>query len=153
MNIIRLITLVFGLLGVAVGCVKWRTWGRGPALGGATLASFAAYMHLAEIESAFRYPALAVFLVITFFFVTMSGRPVWRQLRIELLLASATIFTIWAWQLWPAGPSGVKFGLVILVGVFGASFVAVAITRFVRLILNDRQNRLQATTPGRRETL
>jgi hypothetical protein len=141
MNTVPLIVLLLGLLGVGFGLATWRSGGRGIALAGASLASFGAYIQLEKLDSAARYGALAVLAAIALVVFTMIGRSGWRHLRIELLLAAATILAIGASQFWADGPAGIRFGLAILAGVLATLFVTVALIRFARLLRSgSRQN-------------
>jgi hypothetical protein len=136
MTLVPLVLLVFGLVVVGLGCVRWQSGGRYAALAGANLASFAVYIQLEKLDSAAQYPALAVFAVFALSPFVMSGRSAWRHLRTELLLAAATILAIGTWQFWADGPSGIRFGLVISAGFLATLFVAVALVRFARLLLS-----------------
>jgi hypothetical protein len=142
MNIVPLIGLGLGLLGIGYGLVTWRSGGRGIALAGAGLASSAAYIQLANLDSAARYAALAALAIIGFFVFMMRGRWGLRHMRIELTLIAATILAIWGSQFSVDGPAEIRVGLAILAGVLATLFVAVALIRFARLVrTGSRQNR------------
>jgi hypothetical protein len=123
---------------MGLGLANWRSFGRRFAVLGVLQIAFAVYLLLQNIGSTTQYAALGVLAILVVWAFIKAGPTVWREVRLELLLAGGAVFGILLSTFWTSAPVPARQAIVVGVGILTASFIAVTLFRFGRMILKAR---------------
>lgn len=123
-TLMPLIPLLLGLLAAAVGVFSWRRGGARLVLAGLTLATMAGSMLLRDSPGPLRSATIALFAVVVF--VTFAKTPpgVWRALRLELGLLTATGVTLAASYFLTDIPPQLQMALLVVLGILAVLSLA-----------------------------
>ena len=132
--------LVLGLIVTVVGCVTWRSVGKRLTLVGGILVTYAAGVLLGS-NAILMDTARALLACLIVVNVAASPPGVWRQVRIEVLLAAATILAMVASSVVTGVSGAIQTALLVLVVVTAIAFIGSMVFHGVpRLVRRTKPN-------------
>ncbi len=127
MSVVPIVMLILGAVFVGIGCLSWRSGGKGLVAAGASNVVFAAFLLLPDSASGLRYASLAILGVLVLTTIVTNRRVItWR--RPELPLLGATAVALAASYFFTDLPHDLKVALVVL-------FLGLAMSSIVFMIL------------------
>jgi hypothetical protein len=141
MPVISIALLVVGLALTALGCLTWRSIGKRMALIGMTQATYAAGLLLGN-NVILMYLAWILLAALIIANIMTTTRASWRQIRIEVLLAAATIIAMGASYLVTDVSSVVQNALLVIVVMTAIAFIGSMVFHGIPLLVRETRQRI-----------